>query len=60
MEGCFITEIAFQGENIILCALDMPLRTTRDYQSPEVAPALQAALDQAMHDEDNELFIDAK
>jgi kinesin family protein 3/17 len=31
----------------------MPYRTTRDYESPTLAPHLQAALDTALKDEDD-------
>jgi kinesin family protein 3/17 len=33
--------------------LDMPNRTTRDYEGPQVAPKIQAALDAALQDEDD-------
>ena len=46
-----------QGENIINIELDMPNRTTRDYESPTVAPKVQAALDAALQ-EDDDLDID--
>lgn len=45
-------------ENIIQIELDMPNRTTRDYQGPAVAPRIQAALDAALQDEDD-LTLDA-
>ncbi|XP_052801351.1 kinesin-II 95 kDa subunit-like [Mya arenaria] len=41
----------FKGENIIMVELDMPNRTTRDYDGPQVAPRIQAALDAALQDE---------
>lgn len=43
----------FKGENIILIDLDMPNRTTRDYDGPQVAPKIQAALDAALMDEED-------
>lgn len=43
----------FKGENIINVDLDMPNRTTRDYEGPTVAPKVQAALDAALQDEDD-------
>ena len=43
----------FQGENILLVELDMPNRTTRDYEGPAVAPKIQAALDIALQDEED-------
>ena len=42
-----------KGENILFLELDMPNRTTRDYESPTLAPHLQAALDTAIKDEDD-------
>ncbi|ESO98169.1 hypothetical protein LOTGIDRAFT_226662 [Lottia gigantea] len=43
----------FLGENILQVELDMPNRTTRDYEGPTVAPRVQAALDAALQEEDN-------
>ena len=40
-----------QGENILQVELDMPNRTTRDYEGPSVAPKIQAVLDAALEDE---------
>ena len=45
-------------ENIIQIELDMPSRTTRDYEGPSVAPRIQAALDAALQNEDD-LTLDA-
>ena len=42
-----------KGENILFLELDTPNRTTRDYESPTLAPHLQAALDTALKDEDD-------
>ena len=38
----------YKMENIIQIELDMPNRTTRDYEGPTVAPRIQAALDAAL------------
>ena len=46
-----------KGENILFLELDQPNRTTKDYESPTLAPHLQAALDTALRDED-ELEVD--
>lgn len=46
-------KLFFQGENIILLQLDLPTRTTRDYEGPMVSPMIQAAIDNAMKDEEN-------
>ncbi|CAC5424952.1 KIF3B [Mytilus coruscus] len=43
----------FKGENIMMVELDMPNRTTRDYDLPQVAPRIQAALDAALQDEED-------
>ncbi|KAK6972865.1 Kinesin-like protein kif3b [Biomphalaria glabrata] len=43
----------YKAENIINIELDMPNRTTRDYEGPTVAPRVQAALDAALQDEDD-------
>ncbi|KAG8131517.1 hypothetical protein E2320_009441 [Naja naja] len=45
-------------ENIVLLELDMPSRTTRDYEGPAIAPKVQAALEAALQDED-EIQVDA-
>uniref|UniRef100_A0A0B7ATH0 Kinesin-like protein n=1 Tax=Arion vulgaris TaxID=1028688 RepID=A0A0B7ATH0_9EUPU len=43
----------YKSENILQLELDMPNRTTRDYEGPAVAPRVQAALDAALQDEDD-------
>lgn len=43
----------YKAENILQIELDMPNRTTRDYEGPQVAPRVQAALDAALQDEDD-------
>ncbi|XP_065844544.1 kinesin-II 95 kDa subunit-like isoform X2 [Oscarella lobularis] len=48
----------YKRENILLVELDMPNRTTRDYEGPSLAPRVQAALDAALLEED-ELTLDA-
>jgi len=48
-----IKKYIIKGENILFLELDMPNRTTRDYESPTLAPHLQAALDTALKDEDD-------
>ena len=49
----------FKAENVIMIELDMPMRTTRDYEGPAVAPKVQAALDAALQDEED-LTLDAE
>ncbi|CAF4552103.1 unnamed protein product, partial [Rotaria sp. Silwood1] len=41
------------NENIILLQLDFPSRTTRDYEGPMVSPMIQAAIENAMKDEEH-------
>ncbi|KAL5471016.1 hypothetical protein EMCRGX_G029088 [Ephydatia muelleri] len=48
----------YMPENVLKVELDLPNRTTRDYEGPVIAPQLQAALDAALED-DEELTIDA-
>lgn len=43
----------YKGDNIIALELDMPNRTTRDYEGPAVAPRIQAAIDAALRDEED-------
>lgn len=50
--------LLLQAENIMLLELDMPSRTTRDYEGPAISPKVQAALDAALQDED-EIQVDA-
>lgn len=38
--------------------LDLPARTTKDYQEPVIAPKVAAALEEALRDED-EIQVDA-
>eukprot|EP00794_Sanderia_malayensis_P017022 gene17022-18736_t len=48
----------YKADNIIQIELDMPNRTTRDYEGPAVAPTLQAVLESALRGEDD-LTLDA-
>lgn len=41
----------FKGENILSYDLDMPLRTTYDYEGPKVSASIQAVLAEAMQTE---------
>ena len=40
--------------------LDHPARTTRDYEAPSVAPRVQAELDKAMNNIEEDIDIDAQ
>ncbi|CAB3989872.1 kinesin KIF3B [Paramuricea clavata] len=48
----------YKAENIIQIELDLPNRTTKDYEGPAVAPRVQAALDAALQDEED-ITLDA-
>lgn len=48
-----------KGEHILQVELDMPVRTTRDYNAPAMSPHLKAVLDDALKEEDD-LDIDAR
>ncbi|CAI8008476.1 Kinesin-like protein KIF3B [Geodia barretti] len=48
----------YLAENILRVELDMPNRTTRDYECPSVAPSLRAALSRAMAEEEG-MTVDA-
>lgn len=43
----------YRPENVYLVELEMPDRTTKDYVGPMVDPRVQAALDDALRDEDD-------
>lgn len=47
-----------KGEHILQVELDMPVRTTRDYNAPAMSPHLKAVLDDALREEED-LDIDA-
>ncbi|KAK1156113.1 kinesin-like protein KIF3B [Acipenser oxyrinchus oxyrinchus] len=51
-------EARYRAENILLLELDMPSRTTREYEEPAIAPKVAAALEAALQDED-EIQVDA-
>ncbi|XP_053280581.1 kinesin-like protein KIF3B isoform X1 [Pleuronectes platessa] len=48
----------YKAENIQILDMDLPTRTTIDYQEPEIAPTVAAALRDALRDED-EIQVDA-
>lgn len=47
-----------QAENILMLDMDLPARTTKEYQEPVIAPKVAAALEDALRDED-EIQVDA-
>lgn len=56
-----MSELVFcspQAENIMMLDMDLPARTTKEYQEPVIAPKVAAALEDALRDED-EIQVDA-
>ncbi|XP_062396356.1 kinesin-like protein KIF3B [Sardina pilchardus] len=51
-------DVRYRAENILLLELDMPGRTTKEYEEPVIAPKVAAALEDALRDED-EIQVDA-
>uniref|UniRef100_A0AAY4DUI4 Kinesin-like protein n=1 Tax=Denticeps clupeoides TaxID=299321 RepID=A0AAY4DUI4_9TELE len=51
-------DIRYRAENIMMLELDMPIRTTKEYEGPVIAPKVAAALEDALRDED-EIQVDA-
>ncbi|VDM17524.1 unnamed protein product [Hydatigera taeniaeformis] len=51
--GQLNTTIRFRGENVLRLDLDPLPRTTLDYQPPELAPQIVAALEAALQDEED-------
>lgn len=50
--------MSHQAENILILDMDLPTRTTKEYQEPVIAPKVAAALEDALRDED-EIQVDA-
>ncbi|KAJ8370742.1 hypothetical protein SKAU_G00107700 [Synaphobranchus kaupii] len=51
-------DVRYRAENILLLELDLPTRTTKEYEEPVIAPKVAAALEDALRDED-EIQVDA-
>uniref|UniRef100_A0AAX7TQW3 Kinesin-like protein n=1 Tax=Astatotilapia calliptera TaxID=8154 RepID=A0AAX7TQW3_ASTCA len=51
-------DMRYKAENIIMLDMDIPARTSKEYQEPVIAPKLAAALEDALRDED-EIEVDA-
>ena len=43
----------YRGEQLLSLDLDLPSRTTRDYEPPQLAPQVVAALEAALQDEED-------
>lgn len=48
----------YKAENVLMLDMDLPDRTTKEYQEPVIAPKVAAALKDALRDED-EIEVDA-
>ncbi|KAK3547546.1 hypothetical protein QTP86_024476, partial [Hemibagrus guttatus] len=48
----------YRAENILMLELDMPTRTTKEYEEPMIAPKVAAALEDALREEDD-IQVDA-
>lgn len=48
----------YRAENILMLELDLPTRTTKEYEEPMIAPKVAAALEDALREEDD-LQVDA-
>lgn len=46
-----------KAENIFLLSLDIPQRTTKDYETPEISPTLQAALTEALQSQSHPVEV---
>ncbi|XP_049608362.1 kinesin-like protein KIF3B [Syngnathus scovelli] len=51
-------DVRYKAENILLLGMEMPSRTTKDYQQPVIAPKVAAALEDALKNE-SDLQVDA-
>ncbi|KAM9830234.1 kinesin-like protein KIF3B [Syngnathus typhle] len=51
-------DVRYKAENILLLGMEMPSRTTKDYQQPVIAPKVAAALEDALKNE-ADLQVDA-
>ena len=47
----------YQCENIFLLSLDIPQRTTKEYEGPEISPTLQAALTEALQSQSHPMEV---
>ncbi|XP_041859765.1 kinesin-like protein KIF3B [Melanotaenia boesemani] len=51
-------DMRYKAENILMLDMELPARTTKEYQEPVIAPKVAAALENALRDED-EIQVDA-
>jgi hypothetical protein len=50
----------FKVNNILTLDLEMPNRTTMDYEGPSVEPTIQAALESAMNGDQEEVQLEVE
>ncbi|XP_014002800.1 kinesin-like protein KIF3B isoform X2 [Salmo salar] len=51
-------DVRYKAENILMLEMDLPARTTKEYEEPVIAPMVAAALEEALREED-EIQVDA-
>ncbi|XP_020785387.1 kinesin-like protein KIF3B isoform X1 [Boleophthalmus pectinirostris] len=51
-------DFRYKADNLVMLELDLPSRSTREYQEPVIAPKVAAALEDALKDEE-EIQVDA-
>uniref|UniRef100_A0AAZ3RK58 Kinesin-like protein n=1 Tax=Oncorhynchus tshawytscha TaxID=74940 RepID=A0AAZ3RK58_ONCTS len=51
-------DVRYKAENILMLEMDLPARTTKEYEEPVIAPMVAAALEDALREED-EIQVDA-
>uniref|UniRef100_A0A3B4A980 Kinesin-like protein n=1 Tax=Periophthalmus magnuspinnatus TaxID=409849 RepID=A0A3B4A980_9GOBI len=51
-------DFRYKADNLLMLKLDLPSRSTREYQEPVIAPKVAAALEDALRDEE-EIQVDA-
>ncbi|KAJ8017166.1 hypothetical protein DPEC_G00014930 [Dallia pectoralis] len=52
------SNIRYKAENLLVLNMDLPIRTTKDYEEPVIAPTVAAALEDALREE-QEIQVDA-
>uniref|UniRef100_A0A8C7JUK0 Kinesin-like protein n=1 Tax=Oncorhynchus kisutch TaxID=8019 RepID=A0A8C7JUK0_ONCKI len=47
-----MADVRYKSENILMQEMDLPARTTKEYEGPVIAPTVAAALEDALREED--------
>ncbi|XP_035614746.2 kinesin-like protein KIF3B isoform X3 [Oncorhynchus keta] len=47
-----MADVRYKSENILMLEMDLPARTTKEYEGPVIAPTVAAALEDALREED--------